>query len=245
VLMVFGLPTAQEDHAQRAVLAVLGLQQRLQQGRPAQVGARTPGWPVQMGVHTGPVAVGGLNGDEAATLAVVGETVTHAMALQDAAAPGVILCSAATARLLRGMVRLEAMALVASPRLPPPVYRIVGLRPRHAPIGGRGEHPLTPFVGRHQELATLDRLLAQVGAGRGPVVGIVGEPGLGKSRLLSEFRHSLRQRRLTYLAAGCLSYTPRRPPMGPYASFSGAIAASPQPTRRRPSVPRCTGGSQR
>jgi predicted ATPase len=74
------------------------------------------------------------------------------------------------------------------------------------PIRGHSGPRLSPFVGRHQELATLQALLAQAEAGRGQVVGVVGEPGLGKSRLFYEFRHSLRERRLTYLAASCLSY---------------------------------------
>jgi predicted ATPase len=81
-------------------------------------------------------------------------------------------------------------------------------------MGWQSGRRLSPFVGRDQELATLQAVLAQAEAGRGQVVGIVGEPGLGKSRLLYEFRHSLRQRRLTYLAAGCLSYT-QATPYGP------------------------------
>jgi class 3 adenylate cyclase len=214
VLIVFGLPAAQEDHAQRAVLAALGLQQRLQQGPPGAAGARTP-WPsVHMGVHTGPVAVGGLSHEEAAALAVVGETVTHATALRDAAAPGAILCSEATARLVRQLVHLEAVAPMALPSLRATVYRILGRRSRRTPIGRRGGVPLSPFVGREHELTTLQAALRHAEARRGQVVAIVGEPGLGKSRLLYEFRHGLRQRRLTYLAAGCMSYT-QATPYGP------------------------------
>lgn len=154
---------------------------------------------VHMSVHTGPVAVGGLSRDGAAAMGVVGETVTHVVAIQAAATPGVILCSEATARLVQGVVRLTATT--------PTVYQILSRRPRRTPLGWRAGRPLSPSVGRQQELATLQAVLAQVGAGQGQVVGIVGEPGLGKSRLLSEFCHSLRGRRLTYLAASCLSYT--------------------------------------
>jgi predicted ATPase len=67
------------------------------------------------------------------------------------------------------------------------------------------------FVGRARELTTLQELLDQVEAGQGQVVGIVGEPGLGKSRLLAEFRRRLRGRRLTYLAGGCHSYSQHTP----------------------------------
>jgi hypothetical protein len=104
------------------------------------------------------------------------------------------------------MVRLKSAAPPALSSLPTPVYQVLGLRARQMPIRGHSGPRLSPFVGRHQELATLQALLAQAEAGRGQVVGVVGEPGLGKSRLFYEFRHSLRERRLTYLAASCLSY---------------------------------------
>jgi len=211
VLVVFGLPAAQEDHAQRAVLAALGLQQRLPQGLTA--GGRTPtaGVPVCIAVHTGPVAVSGLSGAAATATAVVGETVTQAVDLQAIAPPGVLLCSEATARLVRGVVRVKAMASAAGPYRPTPVYQVVGLYPGRVPIGWYAGRRLSPFVGRDHELATLQTLLRQAEAGRGQVVGIVGEPGMGKSRLLYEFRHRLRRQRLTYLAAGCLSYAQATP----------------------------------
>jgi class 3 adenylate cyclase/tetratricopeptide (TPR) repeat protein len=213
VLAVFGLPAAQEDHAQRAVLAALGLQQGLQQGTVTGDRTPTPWPPVRISVHTGPVAVGGVGANEAMAL-VVGETVTRAVALQVAATPGAILCSEAAAQLVRGMVRLKPTAPPALSSLPTPVYQVLGLRARRAPIGGYGGRILSPFVGRHQELATLHAALARVEVGRGQVVGLVGDPGLGKSRLLYEFRHSLRGRQLTYLASGCLAYT-QATPYGP------------------------------
>jgi class 3 adenylate cyclase/predicted ATPase len=213
VLVVFGVPAAYEDHAQRAVLAALGLQHRLHQGPPA--GDRVLAvWPrVRMSVHTGPVAVGGIN-NEPADMAVVGETLTHAMALQAAVQPGVLLCSAATARLVRGLVRLAAVTAVAGPRLAPSVYQIRGLRVHQGLRGGPGGRRFSPFVGRHQELTTLQTILAQAERGRGQVVGVIGEPGLGKSRLLYEFRQRLQDRPLTYLADGCQSYT-QATPYGP------------------------------
>jgi DNA-binding winged helix-turn-helix (wHTH) protein/class 3 adenylate cyclase len=214
VLAVFGLPAAQEDHAQRAVLAALGLQRRLEQGPTSGDGTPTPWLSVCMAVHTGSVAIGGLNSSEAAGLAVVGETLTQAAALQVAATPGVIFCSEVTARLVRELVRLEAATPEAGLSPPVSAYQILGLRPRRAPIRPHGGRTLSPFVGRQPELTTLQTVLAQVEAGRGQVVGIVGEPGLGKSRLLYEFRRLLRPRRLTYLAAGCRSYA-QTTPYGP------------------------------
>jgi hypothetical protein len=231
VLVVFGLPAAQEDHAQRAVLAALGLQHRLQQVPTAGRRTPTPLLLVCMGVHTGPVAVGGLNDDEAAATAVVGETVTQAVAIQTTATPGVLRCSAATARLVRKLVHLEPVAPMALPSLPTAVYQVLGRRSRRAPIGRRGGGPPSPFVGRDHELASLQVLLQQAEAGQGQVVGIVGEPGLGKSRLLSEFRHSRRRRRLTYLAASCASYSCRRWLISCCSRMLGDSSISGQPTR--------------
>ena len=200
LLAVFGLPVAHEDHAQRAVLAALRLQQAL--------GARGP---VRLGVHTGTVAIGSLAEGGMLATAVVGEPLTQAVALQAHAAPGTILCSATTARLVRGLVRLAVVAGLPSPGT---VYQVRGLRPVRV-SGGQGHtRPVSPFVGRACELATLHALLAQAEAGQGQVVGIVGEAGLGKSRLMTEFRRSLRGRRLTYLAGHCLAYR-QTTPYGP------------------------------
>jgi transcriptional regulator with AAA-type ATPase domain/predicted ATPase len=209
LLAVFGLPVAHEDHAQQAVLAALRLQEAL--GVPA--GGVGPGevGTVRLGIHTGVVATGDLTAGEPLGTAVVGEALTQAMALQACAAPGTILCSAATARLVRGLVRVTAMGGAPSPG---DVYQIRGQRP--AGVSGRSRllRPFSPFVGRAHELATLHALLAQAAAGQGQVVGIIGEPGLGKSRLVTEFRRSLPGRRLTYLAGHCLAYR-QATPYGP------------------------------
>src|SRR5262249_45930750 len=128
-------------------------------------------------------------------------------------APGQFLCSDTTARLLQGLARLKALAPVPLPGQPTPMmtYAILGGLDRRAPGWDRWERVLSPFVGRERELATLHVLLAQVETGRGQVVGMVGEPGIGKSRLLYEFRQSLAGQRLLYLAGRCLSYASTTP----------------------------------
>src|SRR5262249_10813220 len=86
-------------------------------------------------------------------------------------------------------------------------HRILGVFPQDVPVvPPRVAWTASPFVGRPQALGTLHALLAQVEVGRGQVVGIVGEPGIGKSRLLAEFRHSLHGRPLRYLQGHCVSY---------------------------------------
>src|SRR4029453_8864634 len=117
-------------------------------------------------------------------------------------------CSDTTARLVQGMARLEAVAPFQLPGQSTPlmVYTVLEGRGRRVPGWERWERVLSPFVGRERELALLHALLAQWETARGQVAGVVGEPGIGKSRLLYEFRQSLAGKRLTYLTGRCLSY---------------------------------------
>src|SRR5215831_10633822 len=130
------------------------------------------------------------------------------MGLQEQAAPGQILCSDTTARLVQRTVRLDAVAPVQllGQLMPVTTYAVLRHRGRRAPGWDRWGRVLSPFVGREREMATLHALLAQMATGRGQVVGVVGEPGIGKSRLLYEFRQSLEGKRLIYLTGRCLSY---------------------------------------
>jgi DNA-binding winged helix-turn-helix (wHTH) protein/class 3 adenylate cyclase len=201
IIAVFGTPIAQEEQAQSAVLAALDLQHRVHEASGEALAVR-------LGVHTGVVAVHGLEHAPMTPGAVVGDTVTGAMALQAHAAPGTVRCSGATARLVRGFVRLVAQEpiTVGERSMPMAVYQVAQRRGQRPPRLRPHARPLRPFVGRIRELTILQELFAQVEAGQGQVVGIVGEPGIGKSRLLAEFRRRLQGRRLTYLAGGCRSY---------------------------------------
>jgi class 3 adenylate cyclase/DNA-binding winged helix-turn-helix (wHTH) protein/predicted ATPase len=210
LVAMFGVPVAQEDDAQRAVRVALELRRRLsaRQERLGTAPVTPPVW--SMGLHTGLVVVGGMqNGDEAGTAAtIVGDVVSVATALEERAAPGTILCSDATARLIQGTVHIESQGLFQVPGQPAPIetYTVLGRGFRRSPMEQHRGRVLSPFVGREREMATLHALLAQVEEGRGQVVGVVGEPGLGKSRLVYEFRRSLGERRLTYRAGRCFSY---------------------------------------
>jgi class 3 adenylate cyclase/tetratricopeptide (TPR) repeat protein len=207
LLLVFGVPDAHEDDARRAVHVALELQRRLQVHQESLGMVSSAVLTLRIGLHTGVMVVAGRQ-DGAAFSPVVGDVVSVAMALQEQAAPGQILCSDATARLLQRTVRLAAAEPVELPGQPTPVttYAVLRHRGRRAPGWERWGRVLSPFVGRERECTTLHALLAQVEAGRGQVVGIVGEPGIGKSRLLYEFRQSLEGKRLTYLTGRCLSY---------------------------------------
>jgi class 3 adenylate cyclase len=213
LLAVFGAPIAQEDHAPRTALAALGLHQRIEAYRRGYgiLSAASPA--VRMGVHTGMVVWGGLGGDGQTFPAVVGDTALLATSLAHHAKVGTILCSTATASLVREVVRLREVhpVSVAGQPVSRTVYQVVASMPQRTPARQYGRRFRGVFVGREREMVTLHALLAQVENGRGQVAGIVGEPGVGKSRLVAEFRHSLRGRCLTYLAGRCVSYGQETP----------------------------------
>ena len=188
LIVVFGAPEAQEDHAHRAVLAALDLQLGVREAGMDGRASPEDAMGLCVGLFTGQVAVGGI-GNSPAGSPVVGETVMRALALQAQAAPGMILCSDTTARPVQGEVTLEAVGPVPVAGEGTPIPSYIVLEPYVQPrlLGQREHRVWTPFVGRQRELATLRALLAQVEEGRGQVVGVIGEPGVGKSRLCYEF----------------------------------------------------------
>ena len=207
LLVMFGVPVVQEDHARRAVRVALALRQCVHERR--ERGEAAPGAPLalRIGLYTGLVVESRWDATEP-TVAVVGNVVSLAVGLQAQAEPGQILCSDATAHLVQETVRLEAVGPVhiAGQASPVAAYAVLGSSGRRAPGRQYWERSLSPFVGREREMAALYALLARVEAGHGQVVGVVGEAGIGKSRLIAEFYRSLEGRRLTYLTGHCLSY---------------------------------------
>src|SRR5262249_32823272 len=205
-MALFGAPIAHEDHARRAVLASLALQRALKDaelGQPSGVECA-----FRMGLNSGLVVVGSIGDNLRMDYSAIGDTTNLAARLQQHAAPGDILISESTTRLVQGAARLEALAPVEVRGKTEPVtpYKVIGTLPRRSPIASRSERILSPFVGREREIATLEALFAQVETGQGQVVGIVAEAGGGKSRLLYEFRQGLQDKRVTYLEGRCLSY---------------------------------------
>ena len=205
-LALFGAPVAQEDHARRAVLAAFELRQRLH--APDALREQPHSVALRLGLHTGPVVVGPLVHDPQLPYTAVGDTLHVATRLQQQAAPDTILVSAATYRLVQDEVQGEAWEALTPeiPSTPVDVYAIRGLRRRRAGVPRRDARPLSRFVGRTQELALLHARLAQAISGQGQVIGIAGEPGMGKSRLLAEFARGLDGQPVTYCEGHCLAY---------------------------------------
>jgi len=207
-MALFGAPLAHEDHARRAVLAALAIA-RAFSDRPVGDAPGT-GIPLtlRMGLHTGFVVVGAIGDNLRMDYTAVGDTTHLAARLQQMAEPGAILASEATWRLVEGYVQGERVGPVEVRGRSEPVvvFRVLGVGSRRSPLEGNGPHRLSQFVGRDRQLETLLDLFGAVTEGRGQALGIVGEPGVGKSRLLLEFRHRLGERGVTYLQGRCLSY---------------------------------------
>lgn len=204
-MALFGAPVAHEDHARRAVSAALELRQRLQ--TPFTTHGQEAGYApvISMGLHTGPVIVGSLAHNPQQLFTAVGDTVLEARRLQELAAAAGILISEATHRLVQGEVRATIWKACAN-RGPSPLYTIHGMAQRRAGVPGHHPCAQSAFVGRGRELTLLHECLADAGRGGMQVVSIIGAPGLGKSRLLAEFRRSLDGKLVTYREARCLSY---------------------------------------
>ncbi len=187
-MAIFGAPKTQEDHVRRALLAALGIRQALGGGSGAHQNARLD-LPIHIGIHTGPVVFGPIGGSFAIETAI-GDTANFAAHLQQAAGSGVILLSEATRLAARSYARVEPVGPLAikGKAEPVPAYRLIGVSLRRAARDGSMPERTTNFVDRTAEVATLQRLLEEAESGRGRAVGIVGEPGIGKSRIIDEVR---------------------------------------------------------
>ena len=205
-LVAFGLPQTLEQLPQRAVQAALAIRHLAVE--VSAVAGHMAGPVVRLAGHVGTLLVAEETGDPPGRWLAVGETLALPVRLLGHAAPGELLVSAPMARLTDGWVEVQTHPLSsgAEPSNPLLAYRVVGLLPRQAALPGSGRRARTPLLGRAHELATLQAVLAQVESGRGQVVGMVGEPGMGKSRLLAEWRHSLTAYEVTYLEGHCWSY---------------------------------------
>jgi class 3 adenylate cyclase/tetratricopeptide (TPR) repeat protein len=206
-MALVGVPLTHEDHARRAVLAALAVRERLaEELADAAEHAGTP--QVRMGLNTGTVVVASIGDDLQMDYTAIGDTTNVAARLQTLAAPGEILISESTERLVRGYVRLDEIGPMSlrGKREPITVYRVLGPGRRRSPLEGVPARALSRFVGRERQLGVLRELFEQAEEGEGQLVGVVGEPGIGKSRLLYEFSQTLAARKVTYLEGRCLSY---------------------------------------
>ncbi len=178
-MAVFGAPLAQEDHTRRAVLAALELGRRWAEENPGNPA-------LSMGAHSGPVVVGSLDDEPGGLYVAASDTLRLAQGLRRRAAPGELLISSAAHRTVAAEIRAE---LVNFGELS--AHRVLGVATRRAGVPRVAARSVTRFVGRDRELDLLRERLTHAREGRGQIVAVIGEPGIGKSRLLREFRRGL------------------------------------------------------
>ncbi|HEY7220727.1 MAG TPA: adenylate/guanylate cyclase domain-containing protein [Candidatus Binatia bacterium] len=193
IMALFGAPIAHEDHAQRAVHAALGIRQALEGYADELKRRRGINFHVRQGINTGLVVVGSIGSDLRMDYTAIGDTTNVAARLQQAAQPGRIMISETTHRLVAGYFHTRPLGGLALKGKTEPVnaWEVISPRVARTRLEVRAERGLTPFVGREHELRILADCFEKAKAGHGQLVFIVGEPGIGKSRLLFEFRRRL------------------------------------------------------
>src|SRR5437870_1656205 len=208
IMALFGAPLAHEDHAARACYAALAMQAALR--RYADEVRRTHGLPVQMrvGLNSGEVVVRAIGNDLHMDYSAVGLTTILAARMEQLATPGSILLTPDTLRLVEGLVQVNSLGPVPVKGVDEPieVFELVGasaIRRRLQAAVARG---LSRFVGRQTELTALHQALERAGAGHGQVVALLGEAGVGKSRLVYEVVHSHRTQGWLVLESASVSY---------------------------------------
>jgi class 3 adenylate cyclase/tetratricopeptide (TPR) repeat protein len=207
IMALFGAPVAHEDHARRAVHAALAIGETLAAfGRELERDRRIT-FRVRQGLNTGLVVVGSIGNDLRMDYTAVGDTTNVAARMLQAAEPDRILVAESTRRLVSDHFEMQPLGPLAvkGRREPVGAWLVQAVRPARTRVEVRAERGLTPFVGRERERRALRECFEQARAGRGQVVFVVGEPGIGKSRLLYEFRRSLGAE-ATWLEGRCVSF---------------------------------------
>ena len=208
IMALFGAPIAHEDHAVRACYAALAIQEAVR--RHAAEARRRHGIEVQVrvGLNSGEVVVRAIGGDLRMDYTAVGQTTHLAARMEQLATPGTIRLTGRTLALAEGFVHVVPLGPVPVKGLAEPVevFELAGPAAARTRLEAAAARGLSRFVGRDVEMDHLRRALEQARQGSGQIVAVVGEPGVGKSRLFWEFLHSHRTQGWLVLRASAASY---------------------------------------
>ena len=208
IMALFGAPLALEDHAVRACYAALRMQESVK--RYAEGVRRTEGIPIQIrvGLNSGEVVVRSIGSDLKMDYTAVGQTTHLAARMEQMAMPGSIMMTADTLQLAEGYVQVKSLGPVNVKGMNEPVevHEATGVGLARSRLQAAAARGLTRFVGRDAETEQLRKALEQAQTGHGQVIAIVGEPGVGKSRLFYEFTHSHRTQGWLIVESGSVSY---------------------------------------
>jgi predicted ATPase/class 3 adenylate cyclase len=210
IIALFGAPIALEDAPQRAIRSAYTIHREMTKLSDQLKHERgiTP-MRMRVGIHTGPVVVGTLGNDLRVEFKAVGDTVNLASRVEGLAEPGSTYVTEDTFKLTEGFFRFEALGekAVKGKEELVRVYRVIAPSTRRTRFDVSAERGLTPFVGRERELELLLDGFERAKSGRGQAFSIMAEAGIGKSRLLYEFRKMVANEDLTFLEGKCLSYS--------------------------------------
>jgi class 3 adenylate cyclase/tetratricopeptide (TPR) repeat protein len=210
VMALFGAPIALEDAPQRAIRSAYAIHREMARlsGRIKEEGGNIASLKMRIGIHTGPAVVGSLGNDLRVEFKAVGDTVNLASRMEGLADPGATYVTEETFKLTEGLFRYESLGEkeIKGRQEPVKAYRVIGPSTRRTRFDVSAERGLTPFIGRERELELLLDGYERSKDGRGQAFSIVAEAGVGKSRLLYEFRKAITNEDLTFLEGKCLSY---------------------------------------
>jgi class 3 adenylate cyclase/tetratricopeptide (TPR) repeat protein len=208
IMALFGAPIAHEDHAVRACYAALRMQETVT--RYGDEMQRSHGVPVQIrvGLHSGEVVVRAIDSSLHMDYTAVGQTTHLAARMEQMAKPGSVLTTDETLRLAEGFVQVKALGPVAVKGLTDPVevFELVGASSTRTRLQAFVARGLTRFVGRQAEIEALRQALEHAGTSHGQVVAVIGEPGVGKTRLVYEFIRSHHTHNWLVLESSSVSY---------------------------------------
>ena len=208
IMALFGAPLAHEDHAVRACYAALAIQRAMHARMDELRRERGVTVQVRVGLNSGEVVVRNIGNDLYMEYSAMGQTVHLAARMEELATPGTTLISNYTMNLVEGLVQAQALGPMPVKGLADPqeVYELEGVSTMQARLRATAAYGLTPFVVRLSELDSLASVLERAGGGHGQVVGVVGEPGIGKTRLFYEFNRSSRTHDWLVLETDAVSY---------------------------------------
>ena len=208
IMALFGAPIAHEDHAVRACYAALRMQETVTRYGDAM--QRSHGVPVQIrvGLNAGAVVVRAIDSSLHMDYTAVGQTTHLAACLEQMAKPGSVLTTGETLRLAEGFVQVKALGPISVKGLADPVevFELVGASATRTRLQAFAARGLTRFVGRQAEIEALRQALEHAGTSHGQVVAVIGEPGVGKTRLVYEFIRSHHTHNWLVLESSSVSY---------------------------------------
>src|SRR5262245_41069897 len=195
IMALFGAPLAHEDHAVRACYSALAMQEEMRRYRRKLGQSEELGLQIGIGLNSGEVVVRSISNDLNVDYSAMGHTTHMAARMQEIAAGGTILITASTLRQVEGFVQVKSVGAVQVKGVSRPVeaFEVIAATTARTRIQAATVRGLTPLVGRRAEIEVFSKLVEEAAAGKGQILAMVGEPGMGKSRLVDEFtRHQLR-----------------------------------------------------